>query len=169
MVAGMPGGCKIKGIVEGDDFCQRTCSRRYLAGLVGKDRATPRIEQLIDQGFVTMIASQIFDMVDFGKSDFRLVTEERRYSMLLANSSEYQEGEAAFGRGLTTRNNPYSFLSPEYWRWQEGLLGNCQPRERQVNSEPYKQDECSDNEARWGIIPVILIRQPPLCATDALT
>ena len=45
--------------------------------------------------------------------------------MLLADSSEYKEGEAAFCRGLTTRNNPYQFLSPEYWRWQEGLFGNC--------------------------------------------
>lgn len=45
--------------------------------------------------------------------------------MRLADSSEYKEGEAASCRGLTTRNNPYPFLSPEYWRWHEGLLGNC--------------------------------------------
>jgi hypothetical protein len=77
-----------------------------------------------------MIASPLLDTIDFGKSDFRLVTEERRYFMLLANSSEYKEGEAAFGRGLTARNNPYPFGSSEYWRWQEGLWGNCPPREQ---------------------------------------
>jgi hypothetical protein len=60
------------------------------------------------------------------------------YSLLLAYSSEYQEGEAAFRRGLTTRNNPYPFRSPEYWRWQEGLLGNCRPRDWRVIPEPYK-------------------------------
>lgn len=78
-----------------------------------------------------MIASQIIDTVDLsGKSDFLPITEERQYYLLLVNSNEFKEGEAAFGRGLTTRNNPYSFLSPEYWRWQEGLLGNCPPSER---------------------------------------
>ena len=78
-----------------------------------------------------MIASQILNTIDLsGKSDFLPVIGERQYFLLLINSSEYQEGKAAFDRGLTTRNNPYSFLSSEYWRWQEGLLGNCQPRDR---------------------------------------
>jgi hypothetical protein len=89
-----------------------------------------RIVQLIDKGFITMIASQILDTIDFGKSDFIPVTGEPQYSMLLANSSEYKEGEAAFCRGLTARNNPYPFGSPEYWRWHEGLFGNCHPSER---------------------------------------
>jgi hypothetical protein len=78
-----------------------------------------------------MIASQVLDKIDEsqeqGKSNARLVTEKHRWSMLLAKSSEYKEGEAAFRRGLTTRNNPYPFRSPEHWRWQEGLLGNCRP------------------------------------------
>jgi hypothetical protein len=86
---------------------------------------------LIDKGFITMIASQIFDTIGLsGNSDFLPVIGEGQYSLLLINSSEYKEGQAAFEHGLTTRNNPYSFLSPEYWRWQEGLLGNSQPRER---------------------------------------
>jgi hypothetical protein len=76
-------------------------------------------------GFITMRVSQNLD----------LISEDQ---MLLTNSSEFKEGEAAFCRGLTTRNNPYPFCSPEYWRWQEGLLGNCQPRERQVNPEPIR-------------------------------
>jgi hypothetical protein len=83
-----------------------------------------------------MRVSRILDKIDEGKSNVRLVTEECRSSMLLANSSEYKEGEAASCRGLTTRNNPYPFRSPEHWRWQEGLLGNCRPREWQVNPEP---------------------------------
>jgi hypothetical protein len=76
-----------------------------------------------------MIASQIVGTIDFGKSDFRPVIRERQYLLLLVNSSEYREGEAAFTLGSTTRNNPYRFGSPEYWRWQEGLLGNCHPSE----------------------------------------
>lgn len=78
-----------------------------------------------------MIATQLLDRIDEnqkqGKSNVRLVAGISRWSMLLANSSEYKEGEAAFRRGLTTRNNPYPFRSPEYWRWQEGLLGNYRP------------------------------------------
>ena len=66
--------------------------------------------------------------IDLGNSNVRLATEDCRSSMLIADSSEYKEGEAAFCRGLTTRNNPYPFLSPEHWRWQEGLLGNCSNR-----------------------------------------
>jgi hypothetical protein len=78
-----------------------------------------------------MIASQVFDTIDLsGKSGFLPVIGERHYFLLLVNSSEYKEGEAAFGRGLTARNNPYRFGSSEYWRWQEGLLGNGHPRER---------------------------------------
>jgi hypothetical protein len=80
-----------------------------------------------------MSVSQILDRIDenpkLGKGKVRPVTEKRRCSMLLANSSEYKEGEAAFCHGLTTRNNPYPFRSPEHWRWQEGLLGNGRPRE----------------------------------------
>ena len=77
-----------------------------------------------------MGVSQILDKIDeLGKSNVRPVTGKRRYFMLLVNSSEYKEGEVAFYRGLTTKNNPYPFLSPEYWRWHEGLLGNCRPRE----------------------------------------
>ena len=89
-----------------------------------------------------MGVSQILDKIDenqkLGKSNVRPVTGKRRYFMLLVNSSEYKEGEVAFYRGLTTKNNPYPFLSPEYWRWQEGLLGNGHPREWHVNPEPYK-------------------------------
>jgi hypothetical protein len=86
--------------------------------LADDDKSTSRIEQLIVNGFITMRVSQNLDNED---------------QMLLTNSSEYKEGEAAFCCGLTVRNNPYPFCSPEYWRWQEGLLGNCQPRKRQVN------------------------------------
>ena len=114
---------------------------------MGDDKATSRIEQLIVNGFIKMRVSQNLDMID----------EDQ---MLLTNSSEYKEGEAAFCCGLTARNNPYPFCSPEYWRWQEGLSGNCQPREIQVNPEPYKQEECSDGEARWAIVPVNLIPEP---------
>ena len=89
---------------------------------MGDDKATSRIEQLIVNGFIKMRVSQNLDMID----------EDQ---MLLTNSSEYKEGEAAFWCGLTARNNPYPFCSPEYWRWQEGLSGNCQPREIQVNPE----------------------------------
>jgi hypothetical protein len=62
--------------------------------------------------------------IELGNGNVRLAAEDRRSSMLIADSSEYKEGEAASRRGLTTRNNPYPFLCPEYWRWQEGLLGN---------------------------------------------
>jgi hypothetical protein len=102
-----------------------------LGGLFGEDRAAPRIEQLIDKGFITMIASQILDRIDSGNSIVCPVMGERRDAMLLTNSSEYKEGEAAFGRGLTARNNPYPFGSSEYWRWSEGLFGNCHPNEEQ--------------------------------------
>jgi hypothetical protein len=61
-------------------------------------------------------------------------------SVLLANSSEYKEGEVAFRGGLTTRDNPYSFRSPEYWRWQEGLLGNGRPRQWPVS--PVAKSRC---------------------------
>jgi len=128
MVAGLRGGCKIRASLK-VPFVPADMFTAILGGLVGEDRTTSRIEQLIDKGFITMIVSQILDTIDLGKSDFRPVTRERRYSMLLADSSEYKEGEAAFCRGLTTRNNPYPFLSPKYWRWQEGLLGNCRSRE----------------------------------------
>jgi hypothetical protein len=88
-------------------------------------------KQLIYKEFPTMIASQIIDTIgSSGSSDFLPVIGERQYFLLLVNSSEFKEGKAVFDRGLTTRDNPYSFLSPEYWRWQEGLLGNCQTRER---------------------------------------
>ena len=66
--------------------------------------------------------------IELGNSNVRLATEDCRSSMLIVDSSEYKEGEAAFCRGLTTRNNPYPFPSPEHWRWQEGLLGNCSNR-----------------------------------------
>jgi hypothetical protein len=59
---------------------------------------------------------------------------------ILVDSSEYKEGEAAFCQGSTTRDNPYPFLSPEYWRWEEGLLGNGHPREWQVN--PQEKSHC---------------------------
>ena len=87
-----------------------------------------------------MTVAQILDKIDEnqeqGKSNIRSVTGSRQSSMLLVDSNEYKEGEAASCRGLTTRNNPYPFRSPEHWRWQEGLLGNCRPREWQVNPEP---------------------------------
>jgi len=54
---------------------------------------------------------------------------------ILVDSSQYKVGEAAFCQGSTTRDNPYPFRSPEYWRWEEGLLGNGQPRELQVSPE----------------------------------
>jgi hypothetical protein len=77
--------------------------------------------------------SQVLDRIDenseLGKSNVRLLTGKHSYWTLLINSSEYEEGEAASYRGLTTKNNPYPFLSSEYWRWQEGLLGNGHPRE----------------------------------------
>jgi hypothetical protein len=76
-----------------------------------------------------MIASQIIDTIDLSESDFRPVIGESRYFLLLIDSNEFKEGEAAFARGSTTRNNPYRFASPEYWRWQEGLLGNCHASE----------------------------------------
>lgn len=80
-----------------------------------------------------MSVAQIFGKTGkiqrIGKASVRLATRNRPDSMLFANSSEYMEGEAAFRCGLTIRNNPYPFLSPEYWRWQEGLLGNGHPRE----------------------------------------
>ena len=89
-----------------------------------------------------MSVSQMLDRIDESQglctSNVWPVTGNRRTFMSLANSNEYKEGEAAFCRGLTTGSNPYPFLSPEYWRWHEGLLGNCHPRERQVNPEPYK-------------------------------
>jgi hypothetical protein len=128
MVAGLRGRCKIRVSLK-VPFLPADKFTAILGGLVGEDRTTPRIEQLIDKGFITMIASQILDTIGLGKSDFLPVTRERRYSMLLSDSSEYKEGEAAFGRGLTIRNNPYPFLSPKYWRWNEGLLGNCRSKE----------------------------------------
>ena len=77
-----------------------------------------------------MIVSQVLDNVGEIQEQGRMpVTGIRQSSMLLVDSSEYQEGEVAFRSGLTTRNNPYPFLSPESWRWQEGLLGNGRPRE----------------------------------------
>jgi hypothetical protein len=87
-----------------------------------------------------MNVSQILDNIDEdqerGKSNIRPVTGNSQPSMLLVDSSEYKEGEAAFCQGgSTTRNNPYPFLSPEYWRWEEGLLGNGRPRELQINPE----------------------------------
>jgi hypothetical protein len=86
-----------------------------------------------------MVVAQILDKIDEnqkqGKSNVRPVQGQRQPSMLLVDSSEYKEGEAAFCQGSTTRNNPYPFLSPEYWRWEEGLLGNGHPRELQVNPE----------------------------------
>jgi hypothetical protein len=79
-----------------------------------------------------MSVSQILDRIDetqkLGKSNVRPVTGRLRYFILLANSREYKEGEAAFCRGLTPRNNPYPFRSPKYWRWHEGLLGNGHPK-----------------------------------------
>jgi hypothetical protein len=84
-----------------------------------------------------MSVGQILDTIDeyqeLGKSNAWLVTGG---PTLLVDSSEYKEGEAAFRRGLTTRDNPYPFLSAEYWRWQEGLLGNGRPREWQLTSDP---------------------------------
>jgi hypothetical protein len=99
-------------------------------GLFDEDYGAPSIVQLIDKGFI-MIASQILDRIDLGNSTICPVIGERRDAMLLANSSEYKEGEVAFSRGLTARNNPYPFGSSEYWRWSEGLFGNCHPSEEQ--------------------------------------
>lgn len=102
----------------------------YSRGGLRYDRSY--VAQLTDRGFGTVNASQILDVIDESQKQRRSnvppVTGNRRYSMLLVNSSEYKEGEAAFGCGLTTRDNPYPFRSPEYWRWQEGLMGNCRPR-----------------------------------------
>ncbi|MEN6458689.1 MAG: hypothetical protein ABFC63_07140 [Thermoguttaceae bacterium] len=102
-----------------------------------------------------MIAPRIRDTFGEGKkrdeSDVRLVTENWRSSILLADSDEYKEGEAASCRGLTTRDNPYRFLSPEYWRWQEGLLGNCsadtaKPRFVSVDSRDHAIEFLGDEE-----------------------
>jgi hypothetical protein len=81
--------------------------------------------------------------------------EKPIFYALITNSSEYKEGEAAFCRGLTTRNNPYPFLSPEYWRWHEGLLGNARPRKWQVNSEPYVSGVVAGDDAD-GFIEIIV-------------
>jgi hypothetical protein len=82
-----------------------------------------------------MIVARSLDKIDQeeGKSNIEPVTGNRQPPMLLVDSSEYKEGEAAFYQGLTTRDNPHPFRSPEYWRWEEGLLGNGRPREWQVN------------------------------------
>jgi hypothetical protein len=125
-------------------------------GLVGERKLLDRsyVGQLTNSKVRTMRASQILDKIDedqeLGKSNVRPVTGELPSSMLLVNSSEYKEGEAAFYRGLTIRNNPYPFLSPEYWRWQEGFFGNGRPRERQVNPGPYKLGQRYGGEARLG-------------------
>ena len=113
-----------------------------------------------------MSVSQILDRIDesqeLGRSNVRPVTEERRHLMLFANSSEYKEGEAAFYRGLTTGNNPHPFLSPGYWRWQEGLLGNGRPREWQVNPEPYKENVMTES-SHWpkNVQPIPLMSEVP--------
>jgi hypothetical protein len=101
-----------------------------------------------------MSVSQILDKIDenqeLGKSNVRPVTGKPCYPMLLVNSSEYKEGEAAFYRGLTTRDNPYPFRSPEFWRWHEGLLGNGRPKEWQISPEPYDSGHRYGREARLG-------------------
>ncbi|MEN6450513.1 MAG: hypothetical protein ABFC96_08485 [Thermoguttaceae bacterium] len=83
------------------------------------------------QGIITMRASRIFDSLKEGK-------EPAAAGMLLTDSDEYKEGETASRRGATTRDNPYPFLSPEYWRWQEGLLGNCSKRTAGSRSMPFE-------------------------------
>jgi hypothetical protein len=109
-----------------------------------------------------MEVAQILDKIDEnqeqGKSNVRPVEGESRYSLLLVDSSEYKEGEAAFCQSSTTRNNPYPFLSPEYWRWEEGLLGNGRPRE-----SPVTPIEKSDRLAEVGPHPQDAL---PLHATD---
>ncbi|MCE5269322.1 MAG: hypothetical protein LLG00_15705 [Planctomycetaceae bacterium] len=70
------------------------------------------------------IVEAIEEERELGRSSVRLAAESCP-PMLLSDSDEYKEGEAAVCRGATTRDNPYPFLSAEYWRWQEGLLGNC--------------------------------------------
>jgi hypothetical protein len=121
---------------------------------IGKLLGPSYVEQLRNSEVRTMSVSQILDKIDEDRevvrSNARPVTERLRYSTLLVNSSEYKEGEAAFHRGLTTRNNPYPFRSPEYWRWQEGLLGNGRPREWQANREPYKLKKRHGSEVRLG-------------------
>ena len=79
-----------------------------------------------------MIVAQILDKIDENREQGTSpvpVMGSRQSSVVLVDSTEYKEGEAAFYRGLTTRNNPYPFRSSEHWRWQEGLLGNCRPKE----------------------------------------
>jgi hypothetical protein len=113
-----------------------------------------------------MSVLQVLDEIDENQtlceSNVRLVTGQPRYSLLLADSSEYQEGEAASCRDLTTRNNPYPFRSPEYWRWQEGLMGNCRPRESQATPEPDNRGECDGGEG--GLAG--LIDEPPILASS---
>ena len=81
-----------------------------------------------------MTVSQILDKIEKTRMQRNVLpfSGNRQSSMLLVDSSEYKEGEVAFHSGLTTRNNPYPLLSPESWRWQEGLLGNGRPREYQI-------------------------------------
>jgi hypothetical protein len=100
-----------------------------------------------------------------GKSDAWSATEEQHYTMLLIESSEYQEGEAAFSRGLTVRDNPYPFFSSEYWRWQEGVLGNSRPRDWQEESVFHQQDTCYDDETCFNnqpFAPSLSSIAPPL-------
>ena len=91
------------------------------------------------QRLSTMEVAQTLDEIDEnqkqGKNNVWPVQGKSSVFLLLVDSSEYKEGEAAFCRGSTTRDNPYSFRSPEYWRWEEGLLGNGRPREWQDNPQ----------------------------------
>ena len=121
----------------------------FILGRIAKLKRVERGEAIGPE--LSMIVAQILDKIDEnqkqGKSDVRPVAGNPQSSMLIVDSSEYKEGEAAFCRGFTTRNNPYPFRSPEYWRWQEGLLGNCRPRERQVDPEEKSHrflEQCRD-------------------------
>lgn len=49
----------------------------------------------------------------------------------ITGTPEYQEGEEAYRNGATTRDNPYCFMSEAAFRWQEGLLGNGRPGQRE--------------------------------------
>ena len=49
----------------------------------------------------------------------------REHGAKITDTVEYVAGRQAFTIGATTRDNPYPLMSPSWWRWQEGLLGNC--------------------------------------------
>ena len=80
----------------------------------------------------TMRVSQILDKIDenqeLGKTTFGRSQENSDFRCFLLIAANTRKREAAFHRGLTTRNNPYPFGSPAHWRWHEGLFGNGHPR-----------------------------------------